>query len=125
MSNRKLNALILGVVAAINLSTIGLVAHEVTHQGTVVALKTGKYAQPTGGVREVQELEVTVADPKTKKPGATATVFTINNQTRLLRAGKRITVAEAGVQKGERVEVVVDHDKPGDAAIEIRLFARP
>jgi len=125
MSKQKLNALILGVVATISLSTIGVVAHEVTHQATVVALKTGRYAQPGGGVREVQELEVTVVDPKAKKPAATTTVFTISNQTRLLRAGKRVTLAEAAVQKGERVEVVVDHDKPAEAAIEVRLFARP
>ena len=42
-------------------------AHEVTHNGTVVALKTARYAQPGGGTREVRELEVAVVDHD--KPG--------------------------------------------------------
>ena len=33
-----------------------LSAHEVTHNGTVVALKKAKYAQPSGGTREAREL---------------------------------------------------------------------
>lgn len=96
-------------------------AHEVTYKGTVVALQTAKYAQPGGGAREVQELEVTIVDAKTKKPSNR--VFTIVEATRVLRAGKRVTVAQAAAQKGEGVEVVVDHDKPGDEAIEVRFVA--
>lgn len=98
-----------------------LSAHEVTHSGTVVALKTAKYAQPDGGSREVRELEVTVVDPKTKK--AANRVFTITDKTRVLRAGKPVNAAEATAQKGEKVAVVVDHDKPGDVAIEVRFDA--
>lgn len=45
-----------------------VVAHEVTYRGTVVSQETGRYAQPSGGVREVRELHVTVVDAKTKKP---------------------------------------------------------
>ncbi|HUF23753.1 MAG TPA: hypothetical protein VMN81_06460 [Vicinamibacterales bacterium] len=94
-------------------------AHEVTYKGTVVSLEAAKYAQPGGGTREVQELEVRVIDAKTKK--ASTKVFTIVDATRVLRAGKRMKLAEASVVKGNPVEVVVDHDKPGDVAIEIRL----
>ena len=94
-------------------------AHEVTFKGTVVELKASKYAQPGGGFREVQELEVTVVDEQTKKPANR--VFTITPETRLLRAGKAIAVSAAGVRKGEAVEVVIDHDIPGDEAIEVRL----
>jgi hypothetical protein len=94
-------------------------AHEVTFAGTVVALKTSKYAQPGGGFREAQELEVIVVDEKTKKP--TNRVFTIASDTVVLRAGKKLTLAEAAIRKGDSVQVVVDHDQPGDEAIEVRL----
>ena len=99
-----------------------IAAHEVTHKGTVVALKVNKYAQPSGPPREVTELEVSVVDPKTKK--AADRVFTITGKTRVLRDGKRIQAANAAVQKGEEVAVVVDHDKPGDEAIEVRLTTK-
>lgn len=102
--------------------TLELSAHEVTHKGTVVAMQTAKYAQPDGGFREVQELEVTVVDAKTKKP--TKMVFTITDKTRVFRDAKRVSVAEAAVEKSESVAVVVDHDKPGDEAIEVRLQGR-
>lgn len=94
-------------------------AHEVTVVGTVVALKTSKYAQPGGGVREAQELEITVVDEKTKKPANR--VFTIASDTVILRAKKKVPLAQAAIQKGERVEVVYDHDEPGDDALEVRL----
>lgn len=96
-------------------------AHEVTHTGSVVTLKTAKYAQPNGGSREVVELEVAVVDSKTKK--LTNRVFTISDKTRILRAGKPVTVADAAARKDEKVAVVVDHDKPGDDAIEVRFEA--
>lgn len=108
--------------AVILCAGVTVAAHEVTYKGTVVELRTAKYAQPNGGVREAQELDVTIVDAKTKKPAVR--VFTITAATRLLRAGTRVTVAEAAIQKAEAVEVVIDHDKPGDEAIEIRLTAR-
>ena len=96
-----------------------LSAHEVTHNGTVVALKKAKYAQPNGGTREVSELEVAVVDPKTKK--VANRVFTITDKTKITRAGKAVTVAVVTAQKDEKVAVVVDHDKPGDEAIHVRF----
>jgi hypothetical protein len=107
------------VVVAIAYTAVS--AHEVTHNGTVVALKTAKYAQPNGGSRDVIELEVVVVDPKTKKPSNR--VFTITDNTRVLRAGKPVEVADASARKDEKVAVVVDHDKPGDEAIEVRFEA--
>jgi hypothetical protein len=109
------------VLAVLGLVT-AIAAHEVTHQGTVVSFQTQKYARPAGGFREAQELDVTVVDPKTKKPSRI--VFTLTPKTRLLRAGKPVTVATADIQKDESVQVVVDHDVPGNLAIEIRLPAR-
>jgi hypothetical protein len=96
-------------------------AHEVTHTGTVVALNTVKYAQPGGGTREVRELEVAVVDPKTKK--VANRVFTITDKTKITRAGKHVAVSAVTAQKDERVWVVVDHDKPGDEAIQVRFEA--
>ena len=98
-----------------------LSAHEVTHNGTVVALKTAKYAQPSGGSREVRELEVAVVDPKTKK--VANRVFTITDKSKITRAGKAVAVAAVTAQKDEKVAVVVDHDKPGDEAIQVRFEA--
>jgi hypothetical protein len=94
-------------------------AHQVTHNGTVVALKTATYAQPNGGTREVRELEVSVVDPKTKK--VANRVFTITDKTKITRAGKPVTAADATAEKDEKVAVVVDHDKPGDEAIQVRF----
>lgn len=107
-------------VAAVGFTAVAT-AHEVTHNGTVIALKTSKYAQPSGGSREVRELEVTVVDPKTKKPSNR--VFTITDKTRLVRGGKPVKAAELTAAKDEKVAVVVDHDKPGDDAIEVRFEA--
>jgi NADH dehydrogenase FAD-containing subunit len=97
-------------------------AHEVTYRGTVVALETGRYAQPAGGMREVQELHVTVVDAKTKRPSQR--VFVIVDATRIFRGESTVALADAAIQKGESVAVTVDHDKPGDEAITIRLEPR-
>lgn len=98
-------------------------AHEVTYRGTVVSQETGRYAQPGGGVREVRELHITVVNAKTKKPSNH--VFVIVDATRILRGKTAVTLANAAIQKGESVAVVVDHDKPGDEAIRITLEQRP
>ena len=92
-----------------------------THNGTVVELKTATYAQPSGGSREVRELEVAVVDPKTKK--VANRVFTITDKTKITRAGKAVAVAAVTAQRDEKVAVVVDHDKPGDEAIQVRFEA--
>lgn len=104
-------------VVVAGLSTVS--AHEVTHNGTVVALTTAKYAQPSGGSREARELEVAVLDPKTKK--VVNRVFTITDKTKITRAGKAVAVADVTAKKDEKVAVVVDHDKPSDEAIQVRF----
>ncbi len=110
----------LAVVTALPPSVL---AHEVTYRGKVVSQETGRYAQPSGGAREVRELHVTIVDAKTKKPSNR--VFVIVDATKILRGKAAVTLANAGIQKGEAVAVVVDHDKPGDEAITIRLEPRP
>ena len=94
-------------------------AHEVTYEGTVVALQAAKYAQPDGSSLEVQELEVAIVDEETKR--SADRVFTILTSTRVLRGGESVTLAAAAIQKGDAVEVVSAHDIPGDEAIEVRL----
>jgi hypothetical protein len=113
-------AAVLAAVALVSAHT-AVFAHEVTHHGTVVALKTAEYAQPSGGTREVRELEVAVVDPKTKK--VANRVFTITDKTNITRAGKPVTTVGVTAQKDEKVAVVVDHDKPGDEAIRVRFDA--
>ena len=117
---RRTTAPLLAAVVFATLPTL-LSAHEVTHTGTVVALKTAKYAQPSSGTREVRELEVAVVDPKTKK--VANRVFTITDKTKITRAGRSVTTVDVSAQKDEKVAVVVDHDKPGDEAIHVRFEA--
>lgn len=121
-SVRRLGVVVLSVVVLYGLAAVAS-AHEVTYSGTVVAMETAKYAQTDGSTREVQELEVMYVDEKTKKPAHK--VFTLNAETRLLRADKAVSLAEAGFKKGEKVDVVVNHDNPGDIALEVRLLAGP
>ena len=117
---RRTTAPLLAAVVLATLPTL-LTAHEVTHNGTVVALKTANYAQPSGGTREVRELEVAVVDPKTKK--VANRVFTITDKTKITRAGKSVRTVDVSAQKDEKVAVVVDHDQPGDEAIHVRFGA--
>lgn len=101
------------------LASAAAAAHLVTYEGTVIALKVAKYAQPGGATREVRELEVAVVDAKTRK--VANRVFTIADDTEIFRSGKPVTVAQLRVEKGEKVAVVVDHDVPGDEALTVRL----
>jgi hypothetical protein len=124
--NRGMTTVASSVVAVLAVAAVvgtgsTVTRHEVTHNGTVIALKTSRYAQPTGGARDARELEVMVVDSKTKKPSTR--VFTITDRTRLLRGGRPLKAAELTAQKDEKVAVVVDHDKPGDEAIEVRFTA--
>ena len=113
--------LAVSLAVALAVAVVSVSAHEVTYNGVVVALKTTKYAQPSGGTREARELEVTIVDAKTKKPSNR--VFTVTNETKVLRAGKSVPVANMTATQGEKVAVVIDHDEPGDEAIEVRFAA--
>jgi hypothetical protein len=119
MKNRLNSAGLVAVMIAT--ASMLVAAHQVTHNGTVVALKTAKYAQPGGGSREVQELEVIVVDAKSRKPSNR--VFTITPKTKVTRAGKTVALPQLAAHPDEKVAVVVDHDKAGDEAIEVRFAA--
>jgi hypothetical protein len=62
---------------------------------------------------------VTVVDEKTKKPAAMK--FDFDKETKILRGDKRVTIAEAGIVKGEKIAVTIDHDVDETLAIVIRL----
>lgn len=100
-----------------------VLAHEVTYTGTIVKYEVAKYAQPSGTPREVHELHVSIVDEKSKKPATR--VFVIVPTTRVLRGQRAVQRTEvSGVKAGETVAVTIDHDKPGDEAITVRLGAR-
>ena len=117
----KLRSLTIAISVVLAVAGTTALTHEVTYSGTVVALKMTKYAQPGGGTREVRELEVTIVDAKTKKPSNR--VFTITDESKVQRDGKPVAVASLSAQKGEKVAVVIDHDEPGDEAIQVRFEA--
>jgi hypothetical protein len=97
-------------------------AHEVTYQGTVVKYEVARYARPSGTPREVHELHVTIVDAKSKKPATR--VFVIVPATRMLRGQQAMTRADLpNIRAGEPVAVTIDHDKPGDEALTVRLGA--
>src|SRR5215203_5269529 len=98
MTTIRACAAVLAAVVLVSAAT-AVFAHEVTHNGAVVALKTATYAQPSGGSREVRELEVAVVDPKTKK--VANRVFTITDKTKITRAGKAVGVADVTAERDE------------------------
>lgn len=75
-----------------------------------------------GARRRERELHVTVGDAKTRKPSDR--VFVIVDATRIFRCQATVPPANAAIQKGESVSVTVNHDKPGDEAITVRLEQR-
>ena len=93
-------------LAAVLLLTTSLFAHEVTFKGTVIAL-------------EKESVRVTVVDQKTKKP--VAMKFDFDKDTKILRGDKAVTIADAKIEKNEKISITVDHDVDETFAILIRL----
>jgi len=98
----------LAVVATLVLGT-ALLAHQVTFKGTVVAV-------------EKETVRVTVVDEKTKKP--VVMKFDFDKETKILRGDKRVTIAEARIEKNEKIAVTIDHDVDETLALVIRLDPR-
>jgi len=96
-----------GLVAIVlAMTTVAVLAHQVTYKGTVIAL-------------EKESVRVTVVDEKTKKPKEMK--FDFDKETKILRSDKLVTVAEARIVKGEKIAVTIDHDVDETLAIVIRL----
>ena len=83
-------------------------AHQITYKGTVVS--TGK-----------DTVTVTVIDEKTKKP--IVMNFDMDKETKILRGDTLVTLAEARIQKNEKIAVTIDHDLDETLAIVVRLDA--
>ena len=98
------------LLAALVLCMAGtsLLAHEETFKGTVIATQDAK-------------LQIKVIDDKTKKESAMD--FTITVKTKVLRGDKVVTLADARIQKDERIAVTVNHDVSMTDAVVIRLAA--
>jgi len=103
------SALLLGLVAVIGLTATTLRAHEVTYRGTVQAVATDHV--------QVQ----TLADDGSESEVIS---FTVTPDTKVERGDTAVVFSAAGIQAGERIVVIVDHDEDETAAIEIRLAAR-
>jgi len=96
-----------GLVAIVlAVTTAAVLAHQVTYKGTVIAL-------------DKESVRVTVVDDKTKKPKEMK--FDFDKETKILRGDKLVTIANAGIAKGEKIAVTIDHDVDETLAIVIRL----
>jgi len=107
---RQLSLAITASILVAGLFDIPVVAHEVTYQGTVLAVETTK-------------LHVKTVDLKTKKEEDLW--FNIDKTTKVKRGDKSVQLGEAKIAKGERIVVIVDHDAETKMlAKEIRLAGR-
>ena len=101
-----------GVMAVLTIA--GIVAHEVTYEGTVAALKPNPYSASSGVLARL-ELKV---------EGRQRTmVFDITQNTRLWRGNSTVSFATARIEKDEPAAVTINHDEPDTGALEIRLGA--
>lgn len=88
------------------LAAVTLSAHLITFKGTALAV-------------EKENVTVNVVDPETKK--VTRKVFIVDEETKVLRDDVQVKFANAKIQKGENITVIVDHDLDEELAQVIRL----
>jgi hypothetical protein len=93
---------VVAVVAAITLVTGVALAHEMTVQGTVVAVEATRVQIKSGK----------------EKAGASAEWYPIDVKTKIKRGTKSVTFAEAKIAVNERVVAIVDHPTKGDREID-------
>ena len=100
---------LLVAITVTGLASVGVLAHEMTYKGTVIATTNSA-------------VQVKVIDESSQKE--TPTTFKVTAKTKVFRGDAAVTFAEAHVQKDERIVVTVDHDQDGQAATVIRLAER-
>ena len=105
---RRVSVLVMGAVVLL-VSGISLLAHEETYKGTVVSVVAAK-------------VQVKVIDDKTKKESTMD--FVITAKTKVLRGEKLMSLADAKIQKDERIAVTVNHDVSMTDATVVRLAAK-
>ena len=102
--------LVLAVVILAAVATAIPLAHEMTVQGTVVAVETSRIQIKTGK----------------EKAGASPDWYPIGPKTKVKRGKKTVTFAEAKIEVDERAVLIVDHPTKGPMVTkEIRVAPRP
>ena len=105
---KMLRVTLLTVVALLVATQTIATAHEMTVQGTVVAVEATRLQIKTGK----------------EKPGVSPAWYPIDSKTKIRRGAKTMTVAEAKIAVDERVVAIVDHPIKGPMTTkEIRLAA--
>jgi hypothetical protein len=94
----------LSLVMVVLVASAALFAHD--FHGTVVS------ATPAS-------ITVSVVDDTTKK--AAPMTFDIGKQTKIQRGTKVVSFADAHIQKGDKVEIEIDHELDMHLAISIKL----
>jgi hypothetical protein len=101
--------LFFSVVILVGVSTAIALAHEMTVQGTVVAVETSRIQVKTGK----------------EKTGVSPEWYPIDAKTKIKRGKVTVTFAEARIVVNERVVVIVDHPAKGPVVTkEIRVASR-
>ena len=102
--------LLVTVVALVVVVQAVPLAHEMTVQGTVVAVETSRIQIKTGK----------------EKAGASPEWYPIGAKTKVKRGQKTVTFAEARIEVNERAVLIVDHPTKGPMVTkEIRVAPRP
>jgi len=97
------------VVILVVVATAIPLAHEMTIQGTVVAVETSRIQIKTGK----------------EKPGASPEWYPIGAKTKIKRGKKTVTLAAAKIEVDERAVLIVDHPTKGPVVTkEIRVAPR-
>ena len=112
MKNRRLRQSLVSIAAVVFAVATGApaLAHEVTYQGTVLQVETGK-------------MHVKTVDIKTKKEEDLW--FNLDKTTKVKRGDKTVPLASAAIAKGERIVIIVDHDAETKMlAKEVRLAVK-
>lgn len=106
----KMKALAVMVCSVVTVAaaSVALLAHQQTFKGTVLSVAG-------------TSVEVSVVNPKTKKPEPQT--FKTDAETKVLRGDAVVTFANARIRKGESISVTVDHDLDISLALVIRLDA--
>ena len=111
MKLTKKSVLFLGIaLAALVTTQSAVLAHDMLTEGTVLTVAPTK-------------LEVRSPNKATKKDETVA--FVIDKNTKVTRGDKSVSYADAKIEKGERIVVVVNTDAPKKmVATQLRLQAK-
>jgi hypothetical protein len=111
---RKTAAMLLSVATLLCATVVH--AHDVTYEGTIVAVEPNPYVASDG---IEARLEVKVADRERTM------IFDIMQwKTEVFRGDRMVSFVAARMQQGETVAVTINHDEPEQGTLEVRLQSR-